>query len=143
VLDLFCGTGNFSLPAARRGARVTGVDHDQRAIEAARANVKRMDLPGAQFMAMRAVDGVRFLLQAGYLPEVLILDPPRAGAASLMEPISRFKARRLIYVSCDLSTMVRDLRRLILKSYRIHVVRGFDFFPNTHHVEIIASLVLT
>jgi 23S rRNA (uracil1939-C5)-methyltransferase len=143
VLDLFCGTGNFSLPAARRGARVTGVDHDQRAIEAARANVKRMDLPGAQFMAMRAVDGVRFLLQAGYLPEVLILDPPRAGAASLMEPISRFKARRLIYVSCDLSTMVRDLRRLILKSYRIHAVRGFDFFPNTHHVEIIASLVLT
>jgi 23S rRNA (uracil1939-C5)-methyltransferase len=143
VLDLFCGTGNFSLPAARRGARVTGVDYDQRAIAAARANAQRMDLDGTQFMAMRAIEGVRFLLRAGYRPEVLILDPPRTGAASLMEPIARFKAHRLIYVSCDLSTIVRDLPRLILDGYKMHVVRGFDFFPNTHHIEIVASLVLT
>lgn len=143
VLDLFCGTGNFSLPAARRGARVTGVDNDQRAIHAARANAKRMDLHETQFMAMRALDGVRFLLRAGYHPDVLILDPPRAGAASLMAPIAGFKARKLIYVSCDLSTMLRDLRRLMLDGYKLHVVRGFDFFPNTHHIEIVASLVLT
>jgi 23S rRNA (uracil1939-C5)-methyltransferase len=143
ALDLFCGTGNFSLPAARRGARVTGVDRDQRAIEVARANAERMALAETCFMAMPAAEGVRFLLQAGYRPEILILDPPRAGAASLIEAIARFKARKLIYVSCDLSTMVRDLRQLTLKSYKTHVVRGFDFFPNTHHIEIVASLVLT
>ena len=63
--------------------------------------------------------------------------------AAILEPIARFKAHRLIYVSCDLSTIVRDLPRLILDGYKMHVVRGFDFFPNTHHIEIVASLVLT
>lgn len=143
VLDLFSGTGNFSLPAARRGASVTGIDHDPRAIAAARANADRMHLHGTQFIAMRAADGARFLLQAAYRPEVLILDPPRAGAASLIESIARLKARRVIYVSCDLSTMARDLRRLMLNNYKVHSVRGFDFFPNTHHIEMVTSLVLT
>jgi 23S rRNA (uracil1939-C5)-methyltransferase len=143
VLDLFCGTGNFSLPAARRGARVTAVDRDALAVETARANAQRMGLEGTQFIAMRAVDAVRFLLQTGYRPEVLILDPPRTGAAQLIESMVKLKPRRLIYVSCNPSTMVRDLRELMLKGYGMHAVRGFDFFPNTHHIEIVASLVLT
>jgi len=143
VLDLFCGTGNFSLPAARRSARVVGVDHDELAIDVARTNAKRMGLEGTQFIAMRALDGVHFLLRSGYCPEVVILDPPRAGAAYLMGSIARLKARRLIYVSCNPSTLVRDLRQLMLKGYQIRIVRGFDFFPNTHHIEIAASLVLT
>jgi len=143
VLDLFCGAGNFSLPAARRDARVVGVDHKELAIEAARRNAKRMGLEDARFIAMRALDGVRFLLQTGYCPEVLILDPPRAGATYLIESIARLKARRLIYVSCNPPTLVRDLRQLRLKGYETCTVRGFDFFPNTHHIEIVASLVLT
>jgi 23S rRNA (uracil1939-C5)-methyltransferase len=143
VLDLFCGTGNFSLPAARRLACVIGLDRDELAIEAARANAKRMGLKGTQFIAMRAVEGVHFLLQTGYSPDVLILDPPRAGASYLMESMTRLKARRLIYVSCNPSTLVRDLRQLILKGYKIGHVRAFDFFPNTHHVEIVVSLLLT
>jgi len=143
VLDLFCGTGNFSLPAARCGARVVGVDQDELAIEVARTNAKRMGLECTQFIAMRALDGVRFLVRTGYCPEVLIMDPPRAGAAYILELIARLKARRLIYVSCDPLTLVRDLRQLMLKGYTIRIVRGFDFFPNTHHIEIVASLVLT
>jgi 23S rRNA (uracil1939-C5)-methyltransferase len=143
VLDLFCGTGNFSLPAARRTARVIGLDDDALAIRAANANAKRIGLQGTQFIAMRAADGVRFLLQTGYCPEVLILDPPRAGAAYLVESMARLKPRRLIYVSCNLSTLVRDLRLLALRGYKVGSVRGFDFFPNTHHIEIVASLLLT
>jgi 23S rRNA (uracil1939-C5)-methyltransferase len=60
-----------------------------------------------------------------------------------MESMTRLKARRLIYVSCNPSTLVRDLRQLILKGYKIGHVRAFDFFPNTHHVEIVVSLLLT
>ena len=143
VLDLFCGTGNFSLPAARRTACVIGLDRERLAIEAARANAKRMGLEGTQFIAMRAVEGLRFLRQTGYCPDVLILDPPRAGAAYVIEPMARLKPRRVIYVSCNPSTLVRDLRQLNLRGYKVGSVSAFDFFPNTHHIEIVASLLLT
>ena len=143
VLDLFCGTGNFSLPAARRTASVIGLDCDEAAIEAARSNVQRMGLKGTQFIAMHAAEGLRFLLRTGYRPDVLILDPPRAGAAYLIEPMAKLKPRRLIYVSCNPSTLVRDLRQLILQGYKVGRVSAFDFFPNTHHIEIVTSLLLT
>jgi 23S rRNA (uracil1939-C5)-methyltransferase len=143
ILDLFCGTGNFSLPAARRGARVIGIDRNELAIEAARANAKRMGMQAAEFIAMGAGEGLRFLRQTGYRPDGLILDPPRAGGAALIEPLVRLKPPRLIYVSCNPSTLVRDLRELILKGYKVGRVCAFDFFPNTHHVEIVASLLLT
>jgi 23S rRNA (uracil1939-C5)-methyltransferase len=102
-----------------------------------------MGLEGTQFIAMRAVEGLRFLLQTGYCPEVLILDPPRAGAAYVIEPMARLKPRRVIYVSCNPSTLVRDLRQLSLRGYKVGRVSAFDFFPNTHHIEIVASLLLT
>jgi len=143
VLDVFCGSGNFSLPAARRHAHVIGLDRDGLAIEAARANAARMGLKNTQFIAMSAVDGVRFLSQTGYHPDVLILDPPRAGAAALLPLMPRLNARKLIYVSCNLATLLRDLRELMVQGYEIQWVLGFDFFPNTHHIEIVASLLLT
>ena len=143
VLELFCGTGNFSLPAARRAVGVVGVDSDELAIEAARTNATRMGLRGTQFIAMRALEGIRFLLQAGYRPDILLLDPPRAGAANLSEPMAKLKAPRVVYVSCNPSTLLRDLRQLILQRYQISRVRALDFFPNTHHLEIVTSLLLT
>jgi 23S rRNA (uracil1939-C5)-methyltransferase len=143
VLDLFCGTGNFSLPAARRGADVTGADVNPLAIEAARANAARMGLRATQFIAMRAAEAVRFLWGAGYNPEVIIMDPPRTGAADLIEPLAKLGARRVIYVSCDPLTLVRDLRSLTGKGYRIEQVRAFDFFPNTRHLEILVTVLLT
>jgi 23S rRNA (uracil1939-C5)-methyltransferase len=143
VLDIFCGAGNLSLPAARRGGQVTGIDANALAIEAARENAARMGLREAQFLAMRALEGVGFLARAGNRPRVVIMDPPRAGAADLIEPLRRLRAERLVYVSCDPSTMVRDLLALVRKGYKLTQARGFDFFPNTHHVEIVASLLLT
>jgi 23S rRNA (uracil1939-C5)-methyltransferase len=143
VLDVFCGTGNFSLPAARRSRSVIGLDRDGLAIDAARANAERMGLKGTQFIATGAAEGLRFLLQTSYRADVLILDPPRAGAAYIIEAIARLKSRRLIYVSCNLPTLVRDLHQLILRGYKVGGVRAFDFFPNTHHLEIVASLLLT
>ena len=143
VLDLFCGAGNFSLPAARRGAMVTGVDADGLAVAAARANAARMGLHQVQFVAMAAAETSQFLRRAKYRPAIVILDPPRAGAFALMEGITQLAAQRVIYVSCDIATLVRDLNALIKHGYRIGRVAGFDFFPNTHHVEVAAEMVLT
>ncbi len=143
VLDLFCGAGNFSLPASRRGARVTGVDADAGAIAAAARNAARLKFPDAQFVAMKASATADFLHRARYRPEVTILDPPRTGAPDLMEPIIKLRAPGVIYVSCDVTTLARDLRVLAGLGYKINRVRGFDFFPNTHHVEIAVHALLT
>jgi 23S rRNA (uracil1939-C5)-methyltransferase len=143
VLDLFCGAGNFSLPASRRGARVTGVDADAGAIAAASRNAARLNFRDAQFVAMKASATADFLHRARYRPEVIILDPPRTGAPDLMDPIVKLRAASIIYVSCDVTTLARDLRVLTAAGYKINRVRGFDFFPNTHHVEIAVHMLLT
>jgi len=143
VLDLFCGAGNFSLPAARRGAQVTGADADAPAIEAARRNASRMGLRDTRFIAMRAAETASFFARARYRPESVIIDPPRTGAAGLMEPIARLRPREVVYVSCDPPTLMRDLRILMKHGYRPERVRAFDFFPNTHHAEVAVRSLLT
>ena len=143
LLDLYCGAGNFSLPAARRGARVTGVDAEAGAVAAASSNAARLGFKDAQFVAMKASETAEFLHRARYRPEVVILDPPRTGALDLMAPIVKLKPRVMVYVSCDVTTLARDLRHLLRAGYKISSVRGFDFFPNTHHVEIAAQVLLT
>jgi 23S rRNA (uracil1939-C5)-methyltransferase len=143
VLDLYCGAGNFSIPAARRGARVTGVDADAGAIAAAARNAAHLKFRDAQFVAMKASATADFLHRARYRPEVIILDPPRTGAPDLMEPIIKLRSPVVIYVSCDVTTLARDLRVLAGAGYKVNRVRGFDFFPNTHHVEIAVHALLT
>ena len=143
VLDLFCGAGNFSLPAARRGAAVMGVDAEALAVAAAARNAERLGLKRAEFAAMEAAELARFLLRARYRPDVVIMDPPRSGARELIEPLLRMRAARVIYVSCDVATLARDLHALCAGGYRIAALRAFDFFPNTHHAEVVAHAVLT
>jgi 23S rRNA (uracil1939-C5)-methyltransferase len=143
LLDLFCGAGNLSLPAARRGARVNAVDSDALAVAAATRNAARLGLGGTQFVAMRAHEMAAFLARAGSRPDAVILDPPRTGAAALMEPVARLRPARVIYVSCEVTTMARDLRVLGAHGYSVERVDAFDFFPNTHHAEIMSCSVLT
>ncbi len=140
VLDLFCGAGNFSLPAARRGAQVMGVDADARAIYAAQRNAHELGLHDARFFALRAQTMGPFLLRAGYRPQVAVLDPPRSGARELMKTIAALGAERVVYVSCNAATLIRDLRLLTGDGYVISAVKAFDFFPNTHHCEVMAVL---
>jgi 23S rRNA (uracil1939-C5)-methyltransferase len=143
VLDLFCGAGNFSLPAARRGAEVMGVDAEALAVAAAVRNAARLGFKRAEFAAMEAGELARFLLRARYRPDVVIMDPPRRGARELIEPLLRMRAARVVYVACDVATLARDLHALCADGYRIVALRAFDFFPNTHHAEVVAHAVLT
>ena len=122
---------------------MTGVDADAGAIAAAMRNAARLKLRDAQFIAMKASATADFLHRARYRPEVIVLDPPRTGALDMMEPIVKLRAPSVIYVSCDVTTLARDLRVLAGAGYKINRVRGFDFFPNTHHVEIAVHALLT
>jgi 23S rRNA (uracil1939-C5)-methyltransferase len=92
---------------------------------------------------MKASDTARFLERAHYHPDVVIIDPPRSGALGLMDAVARLRPRAVIYVSCDATTLVRDLQSLGASGYEIDRVRAFDFFPNTHHAEVAVHALLT
>ncbi len=141
VIDVYCGVGTFSLALARAGARVTGIELVPASVEAARANATLNGLEGPAFVTGDA----RITLPAAVMqtgpPAVLVLDPPRAGAGGrVMRKIGRSEARRVIYVSCNPTTLAPDLRELMPFGYRLIDVQPFDLFPQTYHVEAIAVL---
>jgi 23S rRNA (uracil1939-C5)-methyltransferase len=139
VLDLYCGTGNFALPLARRGVRVLGIERDRLAVEAARANAARLGL-AARFVA-GTVAGE--LVRVHEAADGVVLDPPRAGAADAVDALVARAPRRIVYVSCDPATLARDLGRLASRGYAVRVVQPIDVFPQTFHVETVASIELT
>jgi 23S rRNA (uracil1939-C5)-methyltransferase len=141
VLDLYCGAGNFALPLARRGARVRGIERDPVAVAAARANAARLGLAGATFVAADVAAALAAEPSGG--TDVVVLDPPRAGAALVLSALAALGAPRLVYVSCDPATLARDIRTLAAHGYRLERLELLDLFPQTYHVETVAELQLT
>lgn len=142
AVDLFCGTGNLSLPLARAGLSVWGFDRDRTAIAAARASAKHPDLGGrAHFAAHEAIDALGRLAGSG--PDLVVLDPPRGGAPDVARKLGRLHPPRVLYVSCDPATLARDAKTLAAAGYRIDRVQPIDLFPQTEHVETVLEAALT
>ncbi len=141
MVDLYCGVGTFSLALARAGARVAGVELLPSSVEAARENARLNGLDTPRFVSGDARVVLPALVDELGPPEVLVLDPPRAGAGGrVMRKIGRSGARRVIYVSCNPTTLAPDLGELMPFGYRLIDVQPFDLFPQTYHVEAIAVL---
>lgn len=141
AVDLYSGVGLFTLPLARRFARVYGVEGNARACSYARRNLADANLTNAAVEAAQV--GAWLARNARSLAPVdfVLLDPPRTGAESgAAEGILTLAPRRIAYVSCDPATLARDLRALIAGGYALDSVRAFDMFPQTHHVETVAHL---
>jgi 23S rRNA (uracil1939-C5)-methyltransferase len=136
ALDLYSGVGLFTLPLSRRFARVTAVEANPVAVRFARrnsANARVIAAGVAEWFKSAPVRRVDFIL----------LDPPRAGAESaVIKGILNLHPPQISYVSCDPATLARDLRKLIAGGYTIDSIRGFDLFPQTHHVETVVRLIL-
>lgn len=141
VLDLYAGAGNLSLPLRRRGALVTAVEQDRGAAADARANAAREAGPPLRVLAMPAERAVRQFADAGERFDAVVLDPPRSGAAACVVSLLRLQAPRLVYVSCDPSTLARDLRHLST-AYCVDDVQPIDFFPHTYHIETVVGATL-
>lgn len=145
VLDLFCGVGNFSLPIARRAASVFGVEGDAALVNRARDNAKHNDLPNATFETADLSDpdtvGARIASAKPF--NKWLLDPPRSGAIELVKAIpQKASPERIVYVSCNPSTLARDANVLChVKGYRLERAGIIDMFPNTAHVESVALFV--
>jgi 23S rRNA (uracil1939-C5)-methyltransferase len=140
IADLFCGLGNFTLPIARSGAEVLGIEGSAELVARARENAVRNDLPNARF----AVDNLFEMTPEKFASlghfDKLLIDPPRSGAIEVVKSLPEAGApQRIVYVSCDPATLARDAEVLVhVKGYRLAAAGVANMFPHTAHVESIA-----
>jgi 23S rRNA (uracil1939-C5)-methyltransferase len=141
AIDLFAGVGLFTLPLAKRYAQVIGVESDRRSVAFARQNIAASTLTNVDVQQAGAAEWLeKFAAMRAPAPDLILLDPPRAGAADAIPHIAALKPGRITYVSCDPATLARDLRKLLDSGYELRSVIVLDLFPQTYHVETIASL---
>lgn len=139
ILDLFCGLGNFSLPLARQAGRVTGVEGDDNLVERARSNARDNHVDNAEFFSADLADPD---LQAAFMYRrynKVLLDPPRSGAAAIIERLNWNGVERIAYVSCNPATLARDAGVLVhTQGFELVAAGVLDMFPHTAHVESLA-----
>jgi 23S rRNA (uracil1939-C5)-methyltransferase len=143
VYDLYCGVGTLSLFMSKKAKKVVGLELVDIAIENARFNAEENEVNNVSFIKgdMKDVFTPEIVEEHG-APDVLITDPPRAGMhPDVVERLCELKIPRLVYVSCNSSTMARDLKEL-KKVYEVEEVQPVDMFPQTYHIEAVAKLKL-
>jgi 23S rRNA (uracil1939-C5)-methyltransferase len=138
VLDVYAGAGTFSLPLARRAAALIAVESDTRATGALSENAARAGLTNVQVQPSLAEVALPRL--EGEI-DLAVVDPPRRGCAeSVLDALIRLRPRRIVYVSCEPSTLARDLRRLADTGYALERTGVVDLFPQTYHLESVTLL---
>jgi 23S rRNA (uracil1939-C5)-methyltransferase len=139
VLDLFCGLGNFTLPLARRARQVQGVEGDAPLVSKAQANAARNGIGNARFAVDNLFEPQAFGTWANARYDLLLLDPPRAGAAELLTRLNHWRPRRVVYISCHPGSLARDAGTLVAEhGFTLTAAGVMDMFPHTTHVESIA-----
>lgn len=140
VLDLFCGMGNFSLPLALKAREVIGMDQQRAAIRSAKRNAALAGIKNCRFESLSGAEGVASLDASQEHFQMVLLDPPRQGCLEIVPYLARFKAEKIIYISCDPATLARDLSSLQKTGYTVRRLRLVDMFPQTHHLETMVLL---
>ena len=141
VMDIYCGIGTISLAAAKYANRVIGVEKVERAIEDAKANAEFTGIDNAEFFAAGAEEIVPELIRNGEKPDIVILDPPRAGSdEKTLTAICSAAPEKIVYVSCDAASLARDLKFICANGYKIARSAACDMFPHTHHIETVIKL---
>ena len=142
VVDAYCGTGTIGLVAAKNGASsVTGVDTVESAIRDARQNARHNGVQNAQFVVADAAEFMEEQANAGATTDVVFMDPPRQGSNErFLDALCALAPIRVVYISCNPQTQVRDLCYLAKRGYKVQVVQPVDMFPHTDHVETVALL---
>ncbi|GAB7387722.1 23S rRNA (uracil(1939)-C(5))-methyltransferase RlmD [Bacillaceae bacterium] len=143
VIDAYCGIGTISLFLARRAKRVYGVEIVPEAISDAQVNARLNGIDNVEFAVGEAEKVIPQWYAQGVRADVIVVDPPRKGCdEQLLETIVKMRPERVVYVSCNPSTLARDLRYLEDGGYRTLEVQPVDMFPHTMHVECVAQIVL-
>ncbi len=145
VLDLYSGCGLFAVPLVLAGAQVTAVEENARSVDDAARNVRLNGVSPSRLRLVRArvEDAMRRIVRERF--DVVILDPPRQGCASVvLDALAEgLRPPRIVYVSCDPDALARDLSRLRGGGYTIDTLQAVDMFPHTEHIETVVTLVST
>ncbi|HII4436548.1 MAG: 23S rRNA (uracil(1939)-C(5))-methyltransferase RlmD [Clostridium perfringens] len=142
VFDAYCGTGTITLFLSQRAKKVYGVEIIPQAIDNAWINAKENKVENVEFLVGESEVVIPDLINKGVKADVVVVDPPRKGCdKKLLDSITNIDAKKIVYVSCDPSTLGRDLQVLEENGYKTLEVQPVDMFPNTSHVENVAKLI--
>ncbi len=142
LLELYAGTGNFSFALAKKVKTLTAVESHPGAVEEAKKKIEQKHIRNLSFVESTSY---RYLQHDSLRPDqfqVLLIDPPRSGAIDCLESIAKLKIPKILYVSCDPSTLARDLKILMTLGYQHDFSQLIDMFPQTYHIESINLLTL-
>ena len=141
VFDLYSGTGTISLFLAEKARHVYGIEYSRAAVQDAEKNAQANGVGNVSFIAGDVSEKIVQLREKGIAPDVIVLDPPRAGCAeNVLQTASAMGPHRIVYVSCNPSTLARDLAILAELGYETQRVQPVDMFPQTYHVECVAVI---
>ena len=141
VIDAYCGTGTITLFLAQKARKVYGIEIVQPAILDARKNARDNNVKNAEFIVGDATSVMPALYEQGIRPDVVVVDPPRAGCTeNVLRTFANMKPQRIVYVSCNPATLARDLAILKELGYLAQEVQPVDLFPQTSHVENVCLL---
>ncbi len=144
VYDLFCGIGTIGLSLAPRAGEVWGLELVEEAIADAIANAHRNEIENVRFFAGDVRLALRQLVETAGRPDVLVVDPPRAGlSAKVVRRVIEASPTRIVYVSCNPTTLAPNAAQLVEAGYALRRVRPVDMFPQTPHIECVALLERT
>ncbi len=139
VFDLYCGIGTIGLTMAARAGEVWGLEIVTEAIADAERNAEHNGIENARFFAGNSRTGLRPLITQAGRPDVVVLDPPRAGLSQkIMRRVIECEAQRIVYVSCNPTTLAPNAAQLVGAGYRLSRVKPVDMFPQTPHIECVA-----
>jgi 23S rRNA (uracil1939-C5)-methyltransferase len=139
LFDLFCGIGTIGLTMAGQAGEVWGLEIVPEAITDAERNARHNKIENARFVAANARTGTRDLVEKAGKPDVVIVDPPRAGLSQkIVRRVLECEAKRIVYVSCNPTTLAPNAAQLGEAGYRLRRVRPVDMFPQTPHIECVA-----
>ena len=142
VFDAYCGTGTITLFLSKKAKKVYGVEIIPQAIDNAWINAKENKVDNVEFFVGESEVVIPDLINKGVKADVVVVDPPRKGCdKKLLDAITNIDAKKIVYVSCDPSTLGRDLAILEENGYKTLEVQPVDMFPNTSHVENVAKLI--
>ncbi|HMK52777.1 MAG TPA: 23S rRNA (uracil(1939)-C(5))-methyltransferase RlmD [Thermodesulfobacteriota bacterium] len=137
VFDLYAGAGNLTLPLALGAKEVLGIEENKMAVGDGRFNAERNGIKNVRLIQGKVEDVLKNLTRK---PDLIVLDPPRTGCKTILDQVVRLKPQKIIYVSCEPTTLSRDLRLFLDRGYSLQRLSLIDMFPQTYHMEVIGLL---
>jgi 23S rRNA (uracil1939-C5)-methyltransferase len=138
TLDLYAGIGNMTLPLAMASKEIWGIEENGVAVRDARFNAERNGIENCSFIQGKAEDVLKRWKREK--PDLIVLDPPRTGCKTILDQVVNLKPKKIVYVSCEPSTLARDLRLFSHRGFALRGLALIDMFPQTYHMEVIGLL---